>query len=156
MENDSYFNSRNELKSVLMHGRGQLTMMGWRPLCPICNTPIEFPDMHEAIITRGHARGSRLAELGLLYVPENCVLVHPGGCHIMAALRLGQAQCIRHLLKHEGYHGIKAWLEQVEMISGGIAHDVIRKLDALHTKVCPPVDNLTSGSSDPGRLASSN
>jgi hypothetical protein len=52
-------------------------MMGYRPLCPICNQPVEFPDMHEAIITRGRARGTGLAELGLLYVRENCVLVHP-------------------------------------------------------------------------------
>jgi hypothetical protein len=110
--------------------------------------------MHEAIITRGHARGTSLAELGLLYVRENCVLVHPF-CHVQAAMRLGQVQCIEHLLEHEGYSNIKAWLDQVAMVSGGIAHDAIRKLDALHTDACPPVDDLLCGNSPPGRSASS-
>jgi hypothetical protein len=110
--------------------------------------------MHEAIITRGHARGSSLAELGLLYVRENCVLVHPF-CHVQAAMRLGQVQCIEHLLEHEGYSKIKAWLDQVEVVSGGIAHDAIRKLDALHTDAYPPVDDLARVGTDRDRLSSS-
>jgi hypothetical protein len=135
----------------LMKSRGQLTILGWRPLCPICNIPVEFPDMHEVIITRGQARGTRLAELGLLYVRENCVLVHPSICHVLVApTREGQAKCIRYLLEHEGYSKIKAWLEQVKVVSGGIAHDAIRKLDALLTGA-HTMEELASVESDPGR-----
>ena len=49
MESDSYFNYENELKSGLMHDQSQLTIKGWRPLCLICSTPVERPEMHEAI-----------------------------------------------------------------------------------------------------------
>jgi hypothetical protein len=132
MGSDSLHSYRNELKSALMKDRGQLTMMGWRPLCPICDQPVEFPDMHEAIITRGQARGTDLAELGLLYVRQNVVLVHHGTCHILAAMESGRVKCIRHLLEYEYFHEIIAWLEQVELVSGGIAHDAIRRVEAIY------------------------
>ena len=132
MGSDSLHSYRNELKSALMKDRGQLTLMGWRPLCPVCNKPVEFPDMHEAIITRGQARGSQLYEQGLLFVRQNCVLVHHGVCHIKAAMASGQVKCIRHLFVHEHFHEIMAWLEQVELVSGGIAHEAIRRDEAIY------------------------
>ena len=75
---------------------------------------------------------AKLYEQGLLHVRQNCVLVHHGSCHIRAAMEDGRVKCIRHLLEHEHFHEIMAWLGQVELVSGGIAYEAIRRVEAIH------------------------
>lgn len=84
------------------------------PICPICNKAIVgAPDLHEAIITKGEARGSDV-DINRL---ENCVLVHPGGrsatCHRDAQTKWGRDKCIIVIARNIGYDNILSWLESI-------------------------------------------
>jgi hypothetical protein len=50
----------------------------------------------------------------MIFVRENCVLVHSGKCHETASTKPGQVICIRHLIEHEGLDRILAWLCEIE------------------------------------------
>ncbi len=66
--------------------------------------------MHEVILTRGDVQGADVNVKARIFVRENCVLVHPGGCHLQAASAGGKRECILHLLEWEG-ESVFAWLD---------------------------------------------
>ena len=101
---------RNCLKSEMMEARGKLTALGWLPICPICDEPVEKPDMHEVLLTRGDVQGLKEHQKLRIFLPENCVLVHPGKCHLEAATREGARKCVVNLIEHEGIKAIQEWL----------------------------------------------
>lgn len=111
------FTVRNQLKSGLVRSPGRLvwSVEGYKPLCPVCGTPILYmaPDMHEVFITRGDIQRHNI-DPELVFVRYNCVLLHPGTCHIKAATSNGQELCQIHLIKVEGAMPILEWLEEVE------------------------------------------
>ncbi len=108
--------ARNLLKSELMYARGELTITGWLPVCPICSEPVQTPDMHEAILSRGDVQGLHLAHQMKIFARENCVLVHPGKCHIEAAAKEGTRQCVLQLLEKEGSMAILQWLTHMGIL----------------------------------------
>ena len=107
---------RNSLKSELMHNRRELTIVGWLPICPICRHPAQTPDMHEAILTRGDVQGLPIAQRAKIFVRANCVLVHPGKCHIKAATKEGTRKCVLQVLEKEGLAAIMQWLAGMESV----------------------------------------
>jgi hypothetical protein len=127
---------RNRLKSERMIDRGTVTPLRWKPVYPICNLPVEFPDMHEAILTRGDvAHANPLDVRPMAYVRENCVLVHPGKCHLTAATKVWQVKCIRRLIEHEGLGRILAWLCEIEEhFSGSQVMDAKRAVENSNRK----------------------
>jgi hypothetical protein len=108
-------------------------LKGWLPICPICGQPIETPDMHEVILTRGDVQYNDAVFRLLIYVPENCVLLHPGKCHHEAATKAGQMKCILQLLESETYDGIMAWLESIKAQGKGAAlyDEAMRKVNMV-------------------------
>lgn len=117
MEKSSFPWQRRELKYQLLYERGEITEYGYRPICPICNKPIapwHGIDMHEVLITRGDARGLSDDFYSIIFVAQNCVLVHHGRCHKRAASAEGKRNCIKNLLSYEGYKLINEWLSLME------------------------------------------
>ena len=70
-------------------------------------------DLHEALITRGDIQGNR-ALAPLVYVRENCVLVHHGKCHEYAATTEGQRVVAAHLLYWMDLQPLMDWLNRLE------------------------------------------
>lgn len=96
--------NRKRLKIHLCNTRVILTDVGFKPVCAWCGEPIIMmqPDLHEVLITRGDVQGCSYEVQQMIMVVTNCVNVHPGACHFMAATEEGQERCIKHLLKYEG------------------------------------------------------
>lgn len=138
--------SRALLKATLVSTRGMLTSKGWRPICAVCGEPIigVDPDMHEAIVTRGNVQGNLLLE-SLLFVEENCVLVHPGGknlgtCHLEAHSRVGRQKCIKHILKYISANRVLAWLDSLSKeMKTTFAYEKIAEVNAIWHEM--PVDH---------------
>lgn len=102
---------RSNLKSKLCSERIEFTGEGFHVVCAYCGEPvIGAPDMHEALITRGNIRHSEELKL-LIYVRENCVLVHHGKCHENATTEAGRRKCIKNLLRYNKLRDIITWLD---------------------------------------------
>jgi len=117
MERSSFPWQRRELKYQLLRERGEITKFGFRPICPICRkaiTPWDGIDMHEVLITRGDARGLSDDFYSIIFVAQNCVLVHHNKCHKKATSKTGKRACIENLLAYEGFDLIYGWLSLME------------------------------------------
>lgn len=90
------------------------TKNGYKPLCPVCGQAIAYmaPDMHEVFVTRGDVMKNNI-DPELVFVRYNCVLVHPGPCHVKAGTKRGQMKCWRQLIKVEGTEPILDWLREI-------------------------------------------
>jgi hypothetical protein len=94
--------------------------------------------MHEVLITRAAWRG--LPEQ-LIMVRENCVLVHPGGkgfgsCHLAAHTAEGRRKCASHLLEHEGYEKVMAWLEGLRSVAvSGIVEEAVWFVEGISVEI---------------------
>ena len=65
-------------------------------------------------MTRGDVQGLPQDIQLTIYTKENCVLVHPGQCHIEAATKEGQRKCVLQLLEFEGAEAVGAWLSSMK------------------------------------------
>lgn len=73
--------------------------------------------MHEVFITRGDAMGiSNEDDRYQIYDCCNCVLVHHGECHGLAATEAGKAKCARQIIHHEGLGRVFAFLDAMKAI----------------------------------------
>jgi len=80
--------------------------------------------MHEAIITRHHVERSSLDVRANIFVRQNCVLLHPGNCHILAQnYERGKRICIRHLIYWNGKEAILSWLDYLAFLHVGRAEE---------------------------------
>ena len=101
---------RLRLKHQLHSDRGILTKGGFRPLCPVCEKPIyNQGDLHENIVTKRNIQGAPFEVQFLIFVRENCVIIHPGKCHILAQ-GPARGKVTRFLIEHEGEKKIRQWL----------------------------------------------
>lgn len=113
-------NLRHELLMRIFHQRstlctvqGQLTSL---PICPICGSPLQTGEMHEAIVTRGDAQGCGFQEFLRIFVPENCVLVHPGRCHEMAQWeQVFKDRCANYIIGWQGRDSVISWLDTLSL-----------------------------------------
>lgn len=119
MEKSYLRSARSDLKSKLILDRSQRVGDRFYPVCGLCAKPITTgADLHEALITRGDISGAdHLKEL--VHVRENCVLLHPGGCHSKAATRQGQKQVALMLITWEGLNNILDWLLTLDDLMTG-------------------------------------
>jgi hypothetical protein len=105
----SQLQRRRELvKLTLMNQRRPFGIL--HNICPICREPVKVGDLHEVILTRGKVQKLPDDVKLMAHTPENCVLVHPGNCHIAAATRKGISLCLYYLLAWEGEDAILKWL----------------------------------------------
>lgn len=83
-------------------------------ICPVCDLPIRdlSADMHEVIITRGHAPKEKQIQI---FTEENCVLVHHGECHVVAATREGKHKCVAYLIRWNGKENILNWIDSLDL-----------------------------------------
>jgi hypothetical protein len=107
--------------------------------CAACDEPIlnsDGFDMNEVLITRGDVSGNDHLKKAIM-VPENCVLVHHGQCHVNVAHTTdGQRRCIRHLIKHESYDRIMYWLQIIDIdMTGRQAQDATRLVKEVRNAV---------------------
>lgn len=73
--------------------------------------------MHEAILTRGMVEGLPFQDRVQIYVPENCVLLHEGACHLEA--QHGEAGLRKCIVQLRAFNGslLEAWLSYMNSIS---------------------------------------
>lgn len=104
--------NRNTLKGRLCSDRSEMNPGHVGPVCAYCGQPIvnRECDMHEVIITRGDVQKWEPYMIDMIFVPQNCVLVHHGECHSKASTREGQILCIQHLLQYEASESIANWI----------------------------------------------
>jgi hypothetical protein len=105
-------------------------MMGYLPLCAVCSLPVRYPMVIEVLVpdTRG---GTEMdAERKACWVPENCVLIHPGECYKTAVTYAGRLVCTRSLIQAEGVERIRAWLREMDALRGQV-HFEARELLAV-------------------------
>lgn len=105
------------MKNALYQVRAELWVGRLWPICAQCGRSMyRDADMHEAIITRRDIMGTGYEAHAAIMVPENCVLVHPGGsgsrCHSKA--HSDKTQVIRHLIGYETYPNLIDWLDSME------------------------------------------
>jgi len=101
------------LKHKLHIERVILVRWGVAPLCPVCEKPVlDGGDLHENIITKRNIQGAPLEIQALIYVRENCAIVHTGECHIKAQGPARQ-KVTTYLINHEGEEKVLQWLESV-------------------------------------------
>ena len=127
-------NQRNVLKQHLMLSRARITEDGVFPVCPWCNEPINGngPDLHEAIISRGEARGNKALLEEVTTSPYNCVLVHHDEHIDEGDTRENDDKAILQLLEHYGVNLILHWLHSIRPITKGrLVDDKIRRVEAL-------------------------
>ena len=128
----SYYHLRQDLKRSIFRTRGVLVIkpmlmgydlsfynqhgyprQGMLPLCAICNKHLSpnGGEMHEAIITRGEAMGTKAKSA--IMVKENCVILHPG-CHRKAHNQRNRIKCTQYLVNWCGKEAVNAWLITIE------------------------------------------
>lgn len=67
--------------------------------------------MHEALLTRGRVQMAPYRLQMQIFVGPNCVLVHPGECHLRAQnTDAGKQACLAQLLEFE-HDQVVVWLE---------------------------------------------
>ena len=149
--NQSFISSkrtaRDFLKAALMETRrGKSTRGIVQHLeCPYCNVVIEGDtDLHEGLVSRGKAQGSDdTLEYAFLMSRYNCVLPCKK-CHanmVGVGGREGFEKAARHLVKHETYFGVHAWLQiAAEKLEAG--KEALRWFEAME------FSNLEKGRSD--------
>ena len=128
---------RNVMKQHLMLTRAEITKDGIFPVCPWCGEPIiqDGPDLHEAIISRGEARGNARLQQEILNSPFNCVLVHHSEHIDEGDTRENDDKAILQLLEHYGVNLILHWLYSLKtMTKGRLIDDKIRRVEALATE----------------------
>jgi len=92
---------RNEVKRFLLKYRDQV--------CPLCGA--SPTDMHEVILSRAEARGTRIRR-DLLFTRFNCVvLCHK--CHMQYAT-IKRKQLLFYLVDAEGKENIISWLNRIK------------------------------------------
>jgi hypothetical protein len=108
---------RTSTKRAILKKR---TLLGI-PLCPICNKPLTVAgDLHEVFITRGDMQSNRSEIQALIHVPQNCVIVHPTTCHLVAQHEEeGKLLCAKQIVKFEGYANVVEWLLGFQMAMRG-------------------------------------
>lgn len=127
-------NERNVLKQHLMLTRAEVTEDGFCPVCPWCGDAItrNGPDLHEAIISRGEARGNHELLDEVINSPYNCVLVHHSEHIDEGDTRENDDKAILQLLEHYGVNVILHWLYSLkEITKGRLIDDKIRRVEAL-------------------------
>src|SRR5450759_2877513 len=110
------------------------------PICPICNRPLQqFGELHEVFITRGDVQSNRSEIQELIHVPQNCVIVHPDTCHLIAQhARMGKQLCAKQIVRFEGYANVVEWLLGVQMaMKGRVPGDEIKWLSEHEKTLCP-------------------
>lgn len=123
---------RNYLKAWVWNNRSSLCSKGKEiflaPTCPICDKVIEGGgDMHEALITRGQAKGAPEDEYIKIFVPVNVVILHPADCHLKAQhTDEGWELCLRQILKYHTKEDIYNWLGKLNL---GIAMEVRKRVE---------------------------
>lgn len=121
---------RAALKAALFNSRYLGTNS---PKCPICRKPVTTTsaEMHEVFLTRGDVQNAPAAVREGIHARANCVLVHPGECHLAAQhTQTGKQACARHLIRFEGYITIRAWLIGLaEQMRGDQAAQALRFLN---------------------------
>ena len=104
---------RLRLKHNLHTDRAILTKAGLAPLCPVCEKPVYGSgDMHENIVTKRNVQGASIDTVAMIFVPENCVIVHTGECHQLAQ-GPAREKVTKFLIAHEGRDKILQWLEKI-------------------------------------------
>lgn len=94
-----------------------MTNKGMMPVCPICGKPLlRGSDLHEAVFTRRNVQGASKEAQEAIYVPENCVLVHPGKCHEFAQTRPGRMLCYQELIREEGLAKVLKFVDRMDQL----------------------------------------
>ena len=69
--------------------------------------------MHENIVTKRNIQGAPIEVRAMIFVPENCVIIHTGQCHVTAQTTEGRKICTEHLIIEEGEGKITEWLDKL-------------------------------------------
>ena len=97
-------------------------------MCPICHSKMTEFEMHEAIVTRGDVDYAPFEKRVQIFVPQNCVLLCPGECHIKAQnYERGKRICARHLLRWNG-DTVAQWLGYLMGVGLTAADEAMRNL----------------------------
>lgn len=129
--------SRNVLKSRLIRERSVWSSAGIAPICPFCGKAIiqDGPDLHEAIISRGEARGNKALLEIVVRVEWNVVLVHHS-VHISEGdTRENDDLAILQLLEFYGIVRLVDELSKLKSITkGSLIDDKIRRIYSLYER----------------------
>ncbi|MCL4561933.1 MAG: hypothetical protein M1281_15160 [Chloroflexi bacterium] len=108
---------REATKRTILRDR---TFLG-QPYCPVCMQPLgNQGELHEVILTRGDVRGCPEEVRLSIHAPINCVIVHPGPCHLKAQHELeGKLACLSQIAFFEGFEPMIYWLNAVEHSARG-------------------------------------
>jgi len=86
-------------------------------------------EMHEAIIPRGEVDYAPFEKRLQIFAPQNCVLICPGKCHLLAQhYERGKRICARHLVRWNGEQAILDWLRYLQDLGLTAADEAERRL----------------------------
>lgn len=87
--------------------------------------------MHEWIITRDDVRNA--SDAIMIYVPINCVLVHPGKCHPHGhGTMVDFHKFAQHIIDFESFEELKAWIEYAADIWPHVGRRARHKFNSLY------------------------